>query len=280
MRSNAHQQPPSLRPVRAIDGVHLRYRVWPSEILEPRATLVLLNGIMSNSAWFEPIAARLGHLHVVGADRRGSGPNAEARGDAPSARQLVDDVLRIIDAEHAASRPLVLLGWCWGAALGVVVAHALGRRLDGFVAVTPGLFPSSAVDRALEDQADRIAGARLDEAIVRTPIREEMFTVGPELERFIRRDQQRVQWMTPRMVKVSRKLATAAVGRLARLHPPVLLVLATDDEATDNQATLRAFERLSRARLEVVELPAKHGVQFDAPDPLSHHLSAFVARVG
>lgn len=276
----AKEHPPRepLSAVEASDGYRLRYRVWPARDAA-QATLVLLNGIMSNSSWFGPIVPALGHLHVVGADRRGSGPNADARGDAPSAGQLVDDVLRIVEAEHVASRPLVLLGWCWGAALAVAVGHALGDRLSGLVTVTPGLFPSTAVTQAVAVQQPRIEGAGPDQLVVDSPIREEMFTAGPALEGFIRRDDERLRTMTPRLLDVSNKLARAAVARLARLSPPVLLVLAADDEATDNEVTRRAYARIRPGQLTLVELASKHGVQFDAPEDLSHHLRAFVERV-
>ena len=279
MRVSEHEQQESLSALRASDGYQLRYRVWPGTRAEPAGTLVLLNGIMSNSAWFSPLVPRLEHLRVVGADRRGSGPNDDARGDAPSAGQLVDDVLAIIEAEHAPGRPLVLLGWCWGAALAVAVAHQLGERLDGLVLVTPGLFPTGAVKQAVADQSERIERAAADDPVVQSPIREEMFTVGPALDSFVRMDARRVQRMTPRMLEVSNKLATLAVARLGRLHVPVSLVLADDDEATDNEATRRAFARIAADRLEVVELSSKHGVQFDAPEELARTLDAFVRRV-
>jgi pimeloyl-ACP methyl ester carboxylesterase len=216
---------------------------------------------------------------VVGADRRGSGPNLEGRGDAPSAGQLVDDVRSIIEAEHVPSRPLVLLGWCWGAALAVMVAHELGDRVAGLVAVTPGLFPTPAVEQAVAEQAELIGRAAADEAVVRSPIREEMFTAGPALARFILRDPQRVRQVTPRMLDVSRRLAAAAVGRLGGLESPVLLVLAQRDEATANEPTRRAFDRVAGDRLDVVELDAMHGVQFDAPQLLGRSLCSFVERV-
>jgi pimeloyl-ACP methyl ester carboxylesterase len=279
MRAAGYEENASLTSLRAPDGSRLGYRVWPCAHGEAEATLILFNGIMSNSSWFSPLVSHLRRLHVVGADRRGSGPNRQSPGDAASAGQLVDDALAIVDQEHVPSRPLVLLGWCWGAALAVAVAHALGDRVAGLVAVTPGLFPTAAVKEAVLAQASLIEGAAPDEPVVRSPIREEMFTAGPALDAVIRADAQRVQWMTPRMLEVSNKLATAAVARLARLRPQVLLVLATDDEATDNAATRRAFGRVEVDRLEVVELEAKHGVQFEAPETLCRHVRSFISRL-
>lgn len=264
--------------VEATDGYRVRYRTWPAVADRAEATVVLLNGIMSNSAWFFPIVEHLPELHVVGADRRGSGPNTQGRGDAPSAGQLVDDVLRIVQVEHDPSHPLFLLGWCWGAALAVNVASKLGDALAGLVAVTPGLYPGPAVKQALAMQAYRFEGAAADALVLDSPISEDMFTSGPALEGFIRRDRDRVLVMTPRMLEVTNKLATVAVARLDRLRVPMLLVLAADDEATDNEATRAAFARIPTDQRTEVELPSRHGVQFDAPQLLSHHLRVFMNR--
>src|SRR5262249_55664286 len=61
------------RTIAAHDGYSLTYRAWPPSPAPRRATVVLLNGVMSHSAWFAPLAERLAAagFHVVGADRRG-----------------------------------------------------------------------------------------------------------------------------------------------------------------------------------------------------------------
>lgn len=261
-----------LRHIDASDGYALAYRRW-SPNGRPRATFVLLNGIMSNSAWFEPVAPRLAEagFAVVGADRRGSGPNAHARGDAPSAGQLVDDVLAVVAAERAPDAPLHLLGWCWGAALAINAAAKLD--LQGLVLVTPGIHNTPALEDGVARQRELIERSAPDEPVIASPVREEWFTAGPQLDAFIRRDEQRVLTMTPRMLDITRKLATGALVRLRKLDVPMLLVLAEHDEATDNAATRAAFPRVP-----TVVLPARHGVQFDAPDALLQQLLTFAER--
>lgn len=272
-----------LERVEASDGYDLRHRVWRNPTRRPEASLLALNGIMSNSRWFAPLVQGLlaAGYAVVGADRRGSGPNREARGDAPSAGQLVDDVERIL--EHSApDGPVVLVGWCWGAALAInVAAHRLKRtehRLAGLVLVTPGLHTTTAVREALAQQQDTLRTAAADDPCVRSPISESMFTAGPALEQFILADDDRLGAMTPRMVEVSGKLATAAIARLRRLELPMLLLLAGQDEATDNAATLATFGRLG-SRVDTVTLPTRHGMQFDAPNAVVEHITRFTSRV-
>lgn len=260
-----------LRDIEASDGYRLAYRRWSAAT--PRATFVLLNGIMSNSAWFEPVAPLLvdNGYAVVGADRRGSGPNRQACGDAPSAGQLVDDVLAIVAQERTPDVPVILLGWCWGAALAINVAPKLD--LAGLVLVTPGIHNTPALEQAIAAQRELIASSAEDAAVIASPIREEWFTDGPQLDAFIRRDEDRVRAMTPRLLDITRRLATAAAVRLRKLDVPLLLVLAQNDEATDNAAT-----RAMLPNAETIVLPTRHGVQFDAPDELVAALIRFAAR--
>lgn len=276
-------EPSRLRALTRDDGLELRYRVWPRPTKE-RATVLLLNGIMSHSAWFEPLSAGLAAagFALVGADRRGSGPNPQGRGDAPSAGVLVDDALAIADAE-AGEGPLLVVGWCWGAALGVALAAKLAARqprsIEGLVLVTPGMFNHPELHEAIAAQKDTIASAAQDAAVIDSPIREEMFTAGPALDEFVRADPLRAKTMTPRMLAVTGKLATAAGIRLRKLSLPTLVVLAKDDEATDNEATRKFFAKLSSPAVSLADVPGRHGVQFDAPEATVQHIVEWAATV-
>lgn len=249
------------------DGYRLRYRVWePAGAV--RAQAVLLNGIMSHSGWFEPLAPGLldAGMRLVGADRRGSAENTEGLGDAPSAAVLVDDVQRILAAELRPDVPLLLVGWCWGAALAVAVAQKLGASLRGLVLITPGFFPTQKVKHALERQQEHIAALRPDEAAIASPILESYFTTGPALEGFILRDDLRLRTFSPRLLDISRKLNASAIARVPKLEVPLLVVLAAHEDATDNAPTEALVRRVAEARLET--LPTRHGVQFEAPEAL------------
>ncbi len=122
----------------ATDGYCLRYRVWPG--VQPRATMVLVHGVMSHSEWLAPLAVRLAStgLNVIGADRRGSGLNRTDRGDAPSRQQLTADLHEIIKAQRVADQPLYLLGWCWGAVLAINAASSSALRSQGWRSLPRG----------------------------------------------------------------------------------------------------------------------------------------------
>jgi pimeloyl-ACP methyl ester carboxylesterase len=186
----------------------------------------------------------------------------------------------VIRAERGPA-PLVVLGWCWGAALAIQVALALEQKPVAVVLVTPGLLPSADVRARGREQHAAVGDAADDEAIVPLPITEEMFTSGAALDQFILKDDQRVRAMTPRFSVMSAKMSAFALARLPRLDVPCLVVLAQDDAATDNEATRTAFAALPPDRVEIVTLPGAHGVIFDAPAELAAAISGFVlARTG
>ena len=265
----------------ATDGYCLRYRVWPG--VQPRATMVLLHGVMSHSEWLAPLAVRLAStgLNVIGVDRRGSGLNRTDRGDAPSRQQLTADLHEIIKAQRVADQPLYLLGWCWGAVLAINAALEFGPEIAGLALVAPGLFPSEIVRGRLRqqwEQLDKTPHAR-GRRCVDNPMKEEMFTDGPWLDNFIRKDKTRIQSITPRFLGIMMKMGTVATTRLSELQHPMLVLLASRDEAVDNDRTLTALRNLSNKSLCITVCDARHGMQFEIPDELTSHIDSWVQRV-
>src|SRR5690606_6306807 len=121
----------------------------------------------------EPLAAR--GLRVVGADRRGSGRNEIGRGDAPSAAAVLDDAAAIITAARVPGRPLVLVGWCWGAILAVNLAAKLQAEVAGLALLTPGLWPSAEIKAGMAERGAAAAGDDPGAAVLESPITDEMF---------------------------------------------------------------------------------------------------------
>lgn len=274
------ETPLELRHIEASDGHRVLYRRWRPRG-EPQGTVVLLNGIMSHSGWFFPLVDPLtaAGLVVVGADRRGSGLDDVQRGDAPSAKAIVDDALAVIDAEHVPGTPLVLVGWCWGSVLALNLVRPLAERLAGLVMVAPGLFPSAAVsDAATKHEADAQGAAPEDPAIL-TPIADTMFTDGPYLEGFIRRDPRRMLRITPRFRGLMANLSVGALARLRRLETQLLVLLADGDLATDNDAVRKALASIDPARLEIRAITSGHAMQFDVPTFVTDAITAFARRL-
>lgn len=256
----------------------LRYRVWSPQAEPPRATLAVLSGVMSNTAWFRPLAEpwRAMGYRVVGVERRGSGLNAaQGKGDTESAEQLLSDAAAVIEHARAPGRPLVIVGWCWGAILGIHLALRLGGAVDGLALLTPGLFPSAAIVERMKEAKAAGEGQPPEAAVLPSPITDEMFTDGPARAGFIERDDARWRTFSPRFLEVSTRLSMVARMRLRKLAPPVFVALADDDVTTDNARMIAELARLPAERVRTVSLPGSHGLQFDAPAELSERLDAW-----
>jgi len=271
-----------VRALVAEDLYPLEYRVWEGP--ERAGTMVLLHGVMSHSQWLARLAeplARLG-FKVVGADRRGSGLNRRGLGDAPSSRQLVLDLWRVVEREHDGEGPLFLIGWCWGGvlALNALVEPGTADRLAGLVLLAPGLFPAAGLQRALAAQDRPLEDRPVDQPCVESPIREEMFTRGPWLHDFILKDELRLRFFSPRFGRILREMGAQAILELHRSTLPILLVMAERDVTMDRERTLRTFERLRRAPVTIRSIDCHHGIQFEAVAELVDAVTAWVRRLG
>jgi len=265
--------------IRAADGYELSYRVWAPAPGAARATLVLFNGVMSHSLWFAPLAGPLvsAGFKVVGADRRGTGLATQARGDAPDAKTLLDDARAIVARERLPARPLHLGGWCWGAILAINLAAEMPGEVQRLMLLAPGLYPTEPLKRRMAEQegAARDEPQPEDRPCLASPISEEMFTSGPALDAFIMKDPRRLALFTPRFAAIMSKLGMGARLKLPKLQVPLLVVLASDDRATDNDETLRGIGKLTGSRAVFRTIAGAHGLQFDAPDALAREIAEF-----
>ena len=129
------------------------------------------------------------------------------------------------------------------------------------------------------DAQDRLARENPpDSPCIESPISDEMFTSGPALAGFITQDRRRLARFTPRFLDVMGKLGMGARLTLPKLSLPILLVLATEDAATDNQETQRAFTEMTHGRVGACYLAGAHGLQFDAPDQLARTIVHWAER--
>jgi acylglycerol lipase len=258
------------------DGYRLRYRVWPAAGVSA-GTFVLVNGMMSHSAWFRQLAYHLTELqlNVVGADRRGSGMNQRDRGDAPSHQMLLSDFRRIIQSENL-GKPIYLAGWCWGALPAVNLALELGQKLSGLVLLAPGLFPSPKVKRAAQQELAAGQNAGIHSAVLHSPLTVEMFSDRTDVRDFIRNDSLAQHFFTPRFFQISGEMSLIATVRLKQLTQPLLLLLAANDETADNERTLRVFQQLPKTAVSTATLDCHHGMQFEAPEGIVWHVSQWL----
>lgn len=268
----------TIREVTSSDGYRLRYRSWQSG--ESDTLVVTLHGILTHSGWFGEVGDDLlaRGIHTVGHDRRGSGLNAEARGDVSGPQQLVDDLAAIVAPQRARYRRIVLVGWCLGSC--VALHHLLQNPDggDGLVFMSPDIFECHLDEKVRATFSD----PKWDDRVVprlRVPINVEIYTKSDYLDTFIRRDELKLKEFTPRLLRATMRLKENLEERFAELEKPSMLLLAGRDRIIDNGKTRALYEHIGSEQREVVELDADHGIMFDAREELVETLARFAGSV-
>jgi alpha-beta hydrolase superfamily lysophospholipase len=264
------------------DGYRWHYRRYPPAG-PPRADVVCVHGIQSHAGWYEDSCTRLaeGGYDVCFLDRRGSGANAEARGDTPGFRRLLDDIAEFLRARRAErpGRPTALLAISWGGKLAAGLERRHPRLVDAFGFLCPGFCPAVGLPFG---QRVRVAAARLvsPRRLFDIPLSEpELFTANPERVRFIRDDPLALRRATARLLVESVRLDGYLRWFPPKLRVPVLLTLAGRDRIIDNGRTRAFVQRLTAGAAEVVEYPdAAHTLEFEPGAPFVADLLAWLGR--
>jgi alpha-beta hydrolase superfamily lysophospholipase len=260
------------------DGYRWQYRHYlPPD--EPRAHVVGIHGIQSHCGWYEYSCGRLSQAGytVSFLDRRGSGSNAENRGDAPGFRRLLDDLAEFLrplrrpkaEGQAGANRqpPIFLMAISWGGKLAVGLQHRHPGLVDGLALLCPGFCPKvkPPVKQRLAIAAARLVAPR---KLFPIPLDDpELFTDTPRWQRFIRDDPLSLRQATARFLIDSIRLDGYLRFTTASVRVPVLLLLAGRDRIIDNARTRAFAERFPAADKTIIEYPeAHHTLEFE-PEP-------------
>jgi alpha-beta hydrolase superfamily lysophospholipase len=256
----------------ASDGYVWRYRFFPARQEagnQARGQIVCLHGIQSHGGWYEYSCSSLGQagFAVYFLDRRGSGLNEAARGDAPGYRRLAEDITEFIAHLRSAagrSAPVFLLAISWGAKLALAAQRARPGEIDGVALLCPGYFPK--VHPPLRERL-QIAWSRLVKPtrIFPIPLSDpELFTATRCWQEFIRNDALSLRQATARLLVESVRLDRYLRQAPPSVNLPVLLMLAGKDRIIDNAATRRFVEQFATADKRVIEYPnASHTLEFE-----------------
>ena len=272
-----------LRTYTVGDGYRCHYRDYAA-VGEPRAHVVFVHGIQSHAGWYEYSCRRLAEsgFAVSFLDRRGSGQNAEARGDAPSFRRLLDDIAEFLRPlrERQPPLPIFLAGISWGGKLVVALQRRHPGLADGLALLCPGLCPR--VGHNFGERL-RILGARLTtpRRLFPVPLSDpQLFTATPRWQEFIRDDPLSVRQATARFFVESVRLDLYLNFVVSRVRMPVLLLLAEHDQIIDNARTRAFVERFPSTDKEVHEYAgAHHTLEFEAdPEPFIAELLGWLRR--
>ncbi len=250
------------------DGTRLFCRTWQGE--PTAAVLIYLHGIEGHSQWFEQTASYLNRLgfSIYAPDRRGSGRNADRRGDITSYRQFINDLkglLACVKTQHP-DVPLFLLGSCWGAKLAVAAlkdSEIRSLSFAGLVLITPAIKTLVDVDflTKLKIGWSWLTGSKRTFML---PIAVEMFTDNPIYRDFIERDPLRLTEVTASFLVESLKVGKVAFNAGAELQLPVLVLAAGSDRIVDVPGLEDWFERIPSLDKEMYVFSwSEHCLDFD-----------------
>jgi alpha-beta hydrolase superfamily lysophospholipase len=248
----------------ATDSYRWRYRHYPPSGPQ-KGRVVALHGIQSHGGWYTASCRFLADAGygVDFLDRRGSGLNEEARGDAPGFRRLLADIAEFLRPGPKA----FLVGISWGGKLAVALEQFYPGLASGLVLLTPGLCPRV---RPPARQRLAILGSRLvvPGRLFPIPLDDpELFTANPARQEYIRNDPLSLRKATARFLVSSVHLDIVLRRAPSRIALPVLLLLAGRDRIIDNARTRAYLDRFAGQDRQVIEYPeAHHTLEFE-PDP-------------
>ncbi len=269
---------PTVASFTAGDGYVCQYRRYePKE--PPRAHLVCIHGIESHGGWYTTSCGQFQEAgcRVSFLDRRGSGLNAAARGDAPGFRRLLDDLADFLKSlADRSTVPIFFLAISWGGKLGLALQRRHPGVIDGLILVCPGVCP-----RVRHSFGERcaIAASRLvaPTRLFRVPIADpNFFTASAAGQQFIADDPLALRQATARLFVESVRLDMFLRFFPPKTTVPTLLCLAARDRIIDNQRTEQAVRRLVPRGLSVVTYEdAQHTLEFE---PVRERFVADVVR--
>lgn len=267
---------PPLPPPRvftASDGYQHAWRLWETPE-PPRGLIVALHGIQSHSGWYgwsSDQLARQGYL-VAYLDRRGSGLNEAARGDAPHADRLLNDVVQFtqfLRRQAWGDPPRYLLGVSWGGKLAAYAATRYPDLFQGLVLQAPGIRPRI---RARLWQRWLLSAASQTprrERLIDIPLDDpQLFADRPKFQEFIAQDALALRQVTVRFLQASGQIDRElnryrSPAGVISWTTPMLLMLAGKDPIIDNERTQMTITlRQPRAITSIVYPDACHTLEF------------------
>lgn len=258
---------PALETVQLHNGAcEVAVRRW-TPIGRPAGSVLVLHGIQSHGGWYVESCSQLADAGfiVLLPDRRGSGLNQNARGDAPSFRRLLDDIAELMQMLQS---PRFLVGISWGGKLAVAFQRRHPGLTDGLVLVTPGLcqrIDLSLIQRMRVATSRFIAPTRLFSIPLNEP---ELFTANPEKQNFIREDSLALRRGTARLLFESARMGVYNRWAVSHVTVPTLLLLAENDRIIDNAQTRLLVQRFPCLDLTVHQYSgASHTLEFEPGGP-------------
>lgn len=266
----------------AADGGRLAARVWTSQDA-PRARVVFLHGITSHGGWYDRSCRHLvaAGFEVHFLDRRGSGLNAQRRGDVDRYETWIADVETYLEGIPS-DRPTVLAGISWGGKLAVVVARRRPDLFQGLALICPGLYAYQQPDLLKRLFLASPMPPRLQDRRVTIPLVDpRLFTDTPPWIDYVANDPLSLREITVRFFREDLLLTEYARESSHLGDLDVLLVLSGRDRIVDNVQTRAYVGEVEAKSKRVIEYAgAAHTLEFE-PDPGQYFddLTEWIANV-
>ena len=228
--------------------------------------VVYFHGIQSHPGWFVgsacEIASRCPGVKVYMPTRRGSGANKTARGDAPSATQLLDDVKSALNSINA---PAHAIGVSWGGKL--ITAYQASNPTQPLLSLTliaPGIAPQVDVS-FLAKLAIATALLTNPAKLFEIPLSDvSLFTDNEPMRQYLRDDPLRLEFASARFLYASRCLdKLISNSKPQPTFPTTKLILASNDRIINNPATKKTIQRLTQNKAIIQTLPGAHTLEFE-----------------
>ncbi len=247
------------------------------EVVGEGALVVLIHGgQLDRRMWDDQFPLFAQHFKVVRYDVRGYGRSEAARSGYSDEEDL-GDLLRFLGIERAH-----IVGLSLGGRIAVDFALSQPSRVASLVLAGPGLggFGWSSAD---EEQFGRlIAAARDDgpEAVTNLWLRDPL--MAPAMDQVSLRERLRQlcgenahAWLNNPLLR--RRLDPPAIGRLAEIHVPTLLIVGSRD-APSIQQIVGKLEAGVRGARKVVIPGAGHMVNMEKPDIFNRTVLGFLQK--
>ena len=257
------------------DGRRLAWQKWPSSSASVRGYVVALHGIQSHAGWYEYSSRRMAEagFEVCYLDRRGSGRNPDARGDALHADRLVHDVTQFLSAtrfrrdQDSPASPVVLQAVSWGGKLATVVASRRPDLVDGLALLYPGLKARVRPGWLARLRLGLARRLGIRDKPVEIPLQDPaLFTADPGWQQFIRSDPLALREVTVGFLLANQDLDREVDTAVRRIVCPLLLMLAGGDRIIDNTASRELFHRFGSKKKRLLEYgDAAHTLEFEPP---------------
>lgn len=261
---------PEIISFAAPDGYRFASRVWNAGTGDPR--VVLIPGIVSHGGWYlhtcRFLASRGCEVHAV--DRRGSGLNMAARGDALGREQWLCDMEAYL-RQWPDGRLAIVLGISWGGKLVAALARHCPDLIGGTGLLCPGLYAQQQANVAqqfLLRTAKRLGFGRMPIPI---PLRDpRLFTDTPRWQAYIRDDPFTLRTITIRWAVADLDLNAFARSAAKSMRAPTLLMLAGRERIVNNERTRGFFSDIAANDKQCIEYAtAAHTLEFE-PDPSAY----------